>query len=379
MTESINSICGELLKNPHISDLHATVNEQIWQRVDGDIIRTDSAVISSTDIHILVNLLAPAIENIEAELKRSETVRGSEDQRDGIDFSAKLQNTRLRVNLSKANTGQLSLVMRKLNDKIPTFEELGLPQVIMQQARRPSGLVIVTGPTGSGKSTTLAAMCEEINVTEAKHILTIEDPVEYELVSKKCKITRKEIGHDTPSYPAALRASLRQDPDVIMVGEIRDCETMRIAFSAAESGHLVFATMHTNSAVKTVDRVTSFFPGDEKEWAANVFATTLNCIVSQTLVRKIGDHGRVLAYELLINGADVKNLISEQKTSQIAGAIEQGKDKGHVSMNRMLTGLIRDKIISIPRAFAATYNPVGLKQTLEQAGIRPSPDDMGIL
>lgn len=379
MTESINNVCSALLQNPHISDLHATVNEQLWQRIDGDLIKTDSALISSTDIQTLVSILAPSIDNIEAEFKRSESVRGSEDQRDGIDFSAKLQDTRLRVNLSKANNGQLSLVMRKLNDKIPTFEDTGLPQIIMQQSRRPSGLVLVTGPTGSGKSTTIAALLEEINASEAKHILTIEDPIEYELVSKKSKITRKEIGHDTPSYPAALRASLRQDPDVIMVGEIRDCETMRIAFSAAESGHLVFATMHTNSAVKTVDRVTSFFPGDEKEWAANVFSTTLNCIVSQTLVRRNGDHGRVLAYEILINGADVKNLIAEQKTSQISGALEQGKDKGHVSMNRMLTGLIRDKIISIPRAFAATHNPVGLKQTLEQAGIRLTSEDMGAI
>lgn len=379
MNQSIDNICSALLKNPLISDLHVTVNEQIWQRIDGDLIKTDSAIISPTDIHILVNLLAPAIENIEAEIKKSEVARGIEEQRSGIDFSATMQNTRLRVNLAKANAGQLSLVMRKLNDSIPSFEETGLPLSIMQQARRPSGLILITGPTGSGKSTTGAAILDEINSTEAKHILTIEDPIEYELVSKKCKITRKELGHDTPSYPAALRASLRQDPDVIMVGEIRDCETMRIAFSAAESGHLVLATMHTNSAVKTVDRVTSFFPGDEKEWAANVFATTLNCIVSQTLVRKLGSPGRVLAYEILINGADVRNLISEQKTSQIAGSIEQGKDKGHVSMNRMLTGLVRDKIIGIPSAFAATYNPVGLKQTLEQSGIKVSADEMSVL
>ncbi len=376
---TIQNICTELLQNSHISDLHVTVNEPLWQRIDGDLIKTDSPIISPTDVHLLVNHLAPAIENIEAKLMQPGSEGNPESQRDSFDFSAKLQGTRLRVNLSKANSGQLSLVMRKLNDKIPTFAETGLPQSIMQQSRRPSGLVLVTGPTGSGKSTTIAAILDEINTTEAKHILTIEDPVEYELYSKKSKVTRKEISHDTPSYPAALRASLRQDPDVIMVGEIRDCETMRIAFSAAESGHLVFATMHTNSAIKTVDRVTSFFPGDEKEWAANVFSTTLNCIVSQTLVRRLGDHGRVLAYEILINGSDVKNLIAEQKTSQISGALEQGKDKGHISMNRMLTGLVRDKVISIPRAFAATHNPTGLKQTLEQAGMRPTSEDMGVL
>lgn len=367
----IEEYCEKTLQRQYISDLHLTVNDYSWRRENGIVMRDeDHGIITESDLRILISRLAPNINGIDEAIRKREEAKDADDQRTGLDIGSSIGGYRVRCNISHANSGQLSVVLRKLNDKIPSFAETTLPITVMEQSMRASGLVLVTGPTGSGKSTTLAAILDEINQKERKHILTIEDPVEYELESKLCKISRKEIGIDGPSFPAVLRAAVRQDPDVIMVGEIRDRETMRIAFAAAETGHTVFATMHTNSTIKTVDRVTSFFPGDEKGWAANILSTTLNCIVSQTLIPKKNGEGRMLGYEIMVNGSDVRNLIADQKASQLGNAIEQGKEKGHISMHRMITELVAKGDIDVDAAVAATYDPDKLREQLRQRGIR---------
>lgn len=365
------NICEKLLELPFISDLHVTVGDSIWYRDSGDLLKIqDDLIIDADDIaSMLVKIQPDLAGKLDSAIEKREAMREADDQRTGLDFGSVLGGKRVRVNISKANSGQHSIVLRKLNNVIPKYEETTLPPAVLQQSIRPSGLVLFTGPTGSGKSTSLASILDYINAHYKKHILTIEDPTEYLFDSKLCKITRKEIGIDAPSFPAALRASLRQDPDVIMVGEIRDRETMRIAIAAAETGHLVFATLHTNSATKTIDRVTSFFPGDEKDWAASVFSTTLNCIVSQTLLKRADGQGRVLAYEVLVNEPGVRNLIKEQKIMQIVSSMEQGSSKGHVTMNRHLVELVKSKVVIVDEALAASNDVESLKGLLTSAGL----------
>lgn len=379
----ILDIIFSALKRKYISDLHLTVGEPIWLRENGDLVKLpveDPAgnpvegeeLILDDDIiqEVLLQLNTEIGQKARSLLAAKELENSGAEKRTGLDFAATFKDIRVRVNVSLANGSKLSIVLRKLNEVIPTFETLGLPLEIMTQALRPSGLILVTGPTGSGKSTTLATILNQINLTEPKHIVTIEDPVEYPLLSAKSKITRKEIGIDGPNFPSILRASMRQDPDIMMVGEIRDIETVRMAFSAAETGHLVFATLHTNSAVKTIDRITSFFPGDEKDWASNVLSTVLNCIVSQALIPKVGGDGRALAYEILLNGPDVADSIKTQKVINIEQTMDTGRQKGHVLMRHRLAELVKNNVISIENGLRAAPDRAKAETYFTSQGIR---------
>lgn len=361
-------VATQVIEKEWVSDIHITVGEPIWMRRSGQLTRTEGMPVDAGEFeYFLTKLDLDELSDPYGAIRRAEESRGAGDERSGYDFAAALGGVRCRCNLSLANGGALSMVVRKLESTIPSFETLGLPEDVLKQCTSANGLVLVTGPTGSGKSTTLASMLNHLNMTANKHILTVEDPVEYFMPHGTCKVTRKEIGRDAKSFNGALRAAMRQDPDIIMVGEIRDLETMRAALAAAETGHLVFATMHTNSTVKTVDRVSGFFPPEEKAWVASVFSTVFRCVVSQTLLPRLDGNGRTLAYEVMMGTSDVRNNIKEQKINLIANALSQGGQQGHVLMNSCLTKMVKDKIVSKEVALAHAYDREGLQKQLQAA------------
>lgn len=362
--------CEELLSNQWVSDIHITAGEPLKYRRSGVLMDDDPEhkLNEAELVHFLSRMREDLAEPYQM-LKTVESVNRDGDQRSGFDFSASLGVYRCRGNLSLANGGVLSVVLRRLSDTVPALEDLGVPDVVIQQINRPNGMVLVTGPTGSGKSTTLAAMLDHLNSRVEKHILTIEDPTEYLLAPKKCKITRKEIGTDAPSFLSALRAAMRQDPDIIMVGEIRDLGTMRAALSAAETGHLVFATLHTNSAAKTVDRVVSFFPAEEKEWAYAVFASVINCVVSQTLVKRLEGQGRSLACEVMVGTPSIRTTIRDAKINLLMNNMEQGMKEGQQTLTRHLTELTTKRIISKDEAIRHAPDPERMAEALKRHGI----------
>lgn len=362
--------CAALLENPWISDLHITAGDPLRLRLSGTLINPKpSAFLNSADVSEFLGRLRDDMRDPIRAIRAAEAEKTDGDKRNGFDFSAPIGNFRCRGNLSMANGGRLSVVLRKLSEKVPELSGMGLPSIVEHIINRPTGLILVTGPTGSGKSTTLASMLNLLNQRYEKHILTIEDPCEYILPRAKCKITRKEIGTDAPSFLSALRAAMRQDPDIIMVGEIRDLGTMRAALSAAETGHLVFATLHTNSAAKTVDRVASFFPAEEKEWAYSVFASVINCVVSQTLVKKLNQDGRVLACELMVGTPAIRSLIKEGKVNLLMNAMEQGVKDGQQTLNRHLTELVSKRNIGKDDALHASPDPDRLLEALKRIGV----------
>lgn len=364
-------VVREIIDQNWVSDIHITVGEPIWVRRSGRLAKASTEPVNAGEFeYFLTRLDVDELTDPYAAVRRAEEGRDKGDERSGYDFSAALGQVRCRCNLSLANGGLLSMVVRKLEESIPDFPTLGLPEDVLAQCTSTNGLVLVTGPTGSGKSTTLASLLNHINLTTNMHILTVEDPVEYVMPSAACKVTRKEIGRDAKTYLGALRAAMRQDPDIIMVGEIRDLETMRAALGAAETGHLVFATMHTNSAVKTVDRVSGFFPPEEKTWVASVFSTVFRCVISQTLIPREDGNGRVLAYEVMMGTTDVRNNIKDQKTNLITNALSQGGQNGHVLLNACLLKMVKDKIITREAALAHAYDREGLsKQFQASAGM----------
>lgn len=367
--QELYELCSTIISEDHVSDIHITVDEPIWVRSNGALARALSEPVDAQDFrHFLAVMDQERLSDPEAAIMTAESGRGGSDDRSGYDFAAVLGGIRIRCNLAFANGGLLSIVIRRLNETVPAFATLGLPESVVKQTENSSGLILVTGPTGSGKSTTLASLLNHVNMTESKHILTVEDPVEYLLPKGLCKVTRKEVGRDANSFIAALRAAMRQDPDVMMVGEIRDIETMRAALSAAETGHLVFATLHTNSAVKTVDRVSSFFPPEEKPWAANVFSTVFKCVVSQTLIPRADGCGRVLAHEVMMGTADIRSNIKESKINLISNSISQGGAQGHILMNRCLSRMVNEKVITKDAAMAHAYDRDGLS-TMLQSGM----------
>lgn len=370
LTTTLNELSYDLLNLPNVSDLFLTSDEFVWYKNNG-VVQSfgKTRTLQQQEITILMSYLAPELTDIDNAIKEKEAERELNDKRTGLDFGCELNGIRLRGNISKANLGVYSLVLRKLNSVIPRFEDTTLPASVLVQATQPTGLILVTGATGSGKSTTLASILDAINEIGGKHIITIEDPIEYEIKSKNCLITKKCIGKDGPSFAAVLRAAMRQAPDVIMVGEIRDAETMRIAFEAAETGHIVLATMHTNSAVKTVDRVTSFFQADEKDWAANILASNLRACISQILVPRKGGQGRALAYELMINTPDVASTIRQRKVSEIKNMLDSGSSKGQMLMNRMLTEMIKRNEITPESALKKAYDADGLRSLLKTNNI----------
>ena len=276
---------------------------------------------------------------------------------------------RFRVNVMRQR-GAVSLVMRYIPQSIPTFEQLGLPEVCKALASRPRGLVLVTGPTGSGKSTTLAAMVDLVNAREHGHILTMEDPIEFLHKDKNCYINQREIGIDTQDFNQALRRALRQDPDVILVGEMRDLETISLAVTAAETGHLVFATLHTTSAMKSVDRIVGVFPPDQQTLVRMQLAGTLQGIISQTLIPKIGG-GRVAALEILVANDAVRTMIRENKMAQITSVMQTGKRLGMQTLEDHLNELVAAKVIRVEDAIAKANAPETIRRPGVPAG-RPA-------
>jgi twitching motility protein PilT len=262
-----------------------------------------------------------------------------------IDFAFSISGlARFRVNIFKQQRG-ISAVFRIISTKIPTFAQLGLPAIFAELCDLSHGLILVTGPTGSGKTTTLAAMIDYINHEKAVHVLTIEDPIEYVYTSEQALIQQREVGVHTESFAEALRAALREDPNYILLGEMRDLETIRLALTAAETGHLVFATLHTNSAAESINRIIDVFPAQEKDLVRATLANTLQAVVAQILVKKIGG-GRVAAQEIMVCTAAVRNMIRENKVPQIYSAMQTGQNKGMRTLGQQLRKLVDDKVIA---------------------------------
>ena len=267
-----------------------------------------------------------------------------------VDFSFEVPTlARFRVNAFNQNRGA-GAVFRTIPSKVLTLEELGAPKIFKDIADNPRGIVLVTGPTGSGKSTTLAAMVDYVNENEYGHILTVEDPIEFVHQSKKCVINQREVGPHTLSFSNALRSALREDPDVILVGEMRDLETIRLALTAAETGHLVFGTLHTSSAAKTIDRIVDVFPAAEKEMVRSMLSESIRAVISQTLLKTKDGTGRVAAHEIMIGTPAIRNLIRENKIAQMYSSIQTGQNVGMQTLDQCLQDMVKRNIISVGEA-----------------------------
>jgi twitching motility protein PilT len=315
------------------SDLHLSAGLPPLLRIDGDLQCLDFPVFDHATV---LNLL----QEIMTEKQCDEFSKQFE-----IDFAFHIPElTRVRVNVFNQQRG-VAGVLRVIPNHVPDLEELNLPKTLQEITGLTNGLVLITGPTGSGKSTTLAAMVNAINQQQAKHIITIEDPIEFLHASKKCLINQREVQRDTLNFSAALRAALREDPDIILVGELRDLETIRLALTAAETGHLVFATLHTTSAPKTIHRIIDVFPGEEKLMIRALLAESLQAVVCQTLVKKING-GRVAALEILRATPAIRNLIREDKIAQIYSAMQTGAAQGMQTLDQHRRELHQQNLIT---------------------------------
>lgn len=326
------------------SDLHLSAGLPPMIRVHGDVRKINVPAMDHSQVHDMVY----DIMNDGQRKVYEETLE--------CDFSFEIPNlARFRVNAFNQNRGA-GAVFRTIPSKILSLEQLACPPIFKDIAETPRGIVLVTGPTGSGKSTTLAAMVDYINENEHGHILTVEDPIEFVHVTKKCLINQREVGPHTLSFANALRAALREDPDVILVGEMRDLETIRLALSAAETGHLVFGTLHTSSAAKTVDRIVDVFPAAEKEMVRSMLSESLRAVISQTLCKTKDEQGRVAAHEIMIGTPAIRNLIRENKIAQMYSAIQTGQNIGMQTLDQNLTDLVRRNIISLGEARGKAAN-----------------------
>ncbi|MBR9870001.1 twitching mobility protein [Marinobacter sp. JH2] len=315
------------------SDLHLSAGLPPMIRVDGDVRRINLPPMEHKEVHGLIY-------DIMNDKQRKDYEEFLE-----TDFSFEVPGVaRFRVNAFNQNRGA-GAVFRTIPSKVLTMEDLGMGQVFKDIASVPRGLVLVTGPTGSGKSTTLAAMMDYINDTRYEHVLTIEDPIEFVHESKKCLVNQREVHRDTLGFNEALRSALREDPDIILVGELRDLETIRLALTAAETGHLVFGTLHTTSAAKTIDRVVDVFPAEEKSMVRSMLSESLQAVVSQTLMKKMGG-GRIAAHEIMIGTPAIRNLIREDKIAQMYSSIQTGGSLGMQTLDQCLEGLLRKGLIS---------------------------------
>ena len=315
------------------SDLHLTAGMPPVIRVDGDIRRIDAAEMDHKTVHGLIY-------EIMTDKQRKDYEEFLE-----TDFSFEIPGlARFRVNAFNQNRGAAA-VFRTVPSEVLTMSQLSMGKIFEQIANLARGLVVVTGPTGSGKSTTLAAMMDYINDTRYEHILTIEDPIEFVHQSKKCLVNQREVHRDTKGFSHALRSALREDPDIILVGELRDLETIRLALTAAETGHLVFATLHTTSAAKTIDRIIDVFPAAEKSMVRSMLSESLQAVISQTLLKKVGG-GRVAAHEIMMGTPAIRNLIREDKVAQMYSAIQTGSNAGMKTLDQHLKELVQAGVVS---------------------------------
>ncbi|MBS3798240.1 MULTISPECIES: type IV pilus twitching motility protein PilT [unclassified Pseudoalteromonas] len=325
------------------SDLHLSAGVSPMIRVDGDVRRINIPVLEAKEVSGLVY-------DIMNDKQRKEYEENLE-----VDFSFEVPNlARFRVNAFNTNRGPAA-VFRTIPNEVLTLDDLGAPDIFKTISDNPRGLVLVTGPTGSGKSTTLAAMIDYINNNRHDHILTIEDPIEFVHQNKQCLINQREVHRDTHSFNAALRSALREDPDVILVGELRDLETIRLAMTAAETGHLVFGTLHTTSAPKTIDRIIDVFPGEEKDMVRSMLSESLRAVISQTLLKKVSG-GRIAAHEIMIGIPAIRNLIREDKIAQMYSSIQTGAAHGMQTMDQCLHNLLNRGLISTQAAKAKAHD-----------------------
>src|SRR5947209_14167196 len=334
------------------SDLHIATNTPPQIRVHGHLQRVQLPELTPSETKNLVYSV----------LTDSQKKRFEESLELDFSFGIKAIGARFRCNVFNQR-GAVGAVYRLIPEKIRTFGELGLPAVLATLADRPRGLVLITGPTGSGKSTTLAALLDKINSERRGHILTIEDPIEYIHQHKNCLVNQREVHSDTNSFTNALRAALREDPDIVLIGEMRDLETVEAALKIAETGHLTFATLHTNSAAQTINRIIDIFPAGQQSQIRTQLSLVLEGIVTQTLLPKADGKGRVVALEILVPTAAIRNLIRDDKIHQIYGAMQTGQEKlGMQTMNQCLATLYQKRLISLESAMSAS----SLKDELEQ-------------
>ncbi|MCL1860451.1 MAG: type IV pilus twitching motility protein PilT, partial [Proteobacteria bacterium] len=326
------------------SDLHLSAGLPPMIRVNGDVRKINLPPLEHREVHALAY-------DIMNDRQRKQYEEALE-----CDFAFSIPNlARFRVNAFNQERGAAA-VFRTIPSKVLTLEALNCPKIFRDIVEQPRGIVLVTGPTGSGKSTTLAAMIDHINENAYAHILTVEDPIEFVHVSKRCLINQREVFRDTLSFNNALRSALREDPDVILVGELRDLETIRLALTAAETGHLVFGTLHTSSASKTIDRIVDVFPAAEKEMVRSMLSESLRAVISQALIKTKDESGRVAAHEIMIGTPAIRNLIRENKVAQMYSAIQTGQNHGMQTLDQCLIDLVRRNVISAPEARLRAQN-----------------------
>jgi twitching motility protein PilT len=359
MSFNLRALLEEMIEK-EASDLHITTGERPKLRVDGDI--TDSSVAEVLTPKDTLQLAYSVL--TENQKKRFET-------EDELDFSFGIQNlARFRGNCFKQR-GCVSMVIRMIPFNVRTFNELGLPPVIAKLAERPRGLILVTGPTGSGKSTTLAAIIDKINKERKGHIITVEDPIEFIHRHQSCIVNQREIGTDTKSFASALKYALREDPDVILVGEMRDLETIAAALTIAETGHLALATLHTNSAAESINRIIDVFPSNQQSQVRAQLAFVLEGVVTQTLLPKLRGRGRVMACEIMVATPAIRALIRDDKIHQIYSAMQAGKKHGMQTMNDALFQLYTNHEVNQEECERVSSEP---KEFLRMIGVTPMED-----